>query len=1128
MQNFIRPMIVAVLMLLILSQNGLLSNTVWGQTSDSDVSSDELREAKALSEKVVELYGEGKYPEATEIAKRALKIREKALGPEHPDTGTIINNLALLYETQGDYAAAEPLYQRALVISEKTQGPDHPETATSLNNLAVLYNTQANYDAAEPLFLRALKIQEKALGPDDSETATTVNNLAQLYQAQGRYADAEPLFQRALRICEATNGPDHLDTATFLSNLSVLYIRQANYAAAEPLCRRALEIREKSLEPDHPHIAISVNNLAFILNAQADYDGAEPLYRRALEIREKTLGAEHPETSNSLNNLAFLYRAQHNYAAAEPLYQRALAIREASLGPEHPGTATSLNNLATLYRTQANYAAAEPLFQRALRITEKVLGAEHPDTATILNNLAHCYLEQADFTAAEPLFKRAVEIWKTSSGPDHPHTATGLNNLAELNRAKGNFAASAELHQQVLKIREAVLDSDHPDIAQSLNNLAEFYRTQRDFKAAEPLYRRAIEILEKSPGADHPLTATGLINLSMLQEAKGETSKARDTADRARQSIRRHVTHQLPMLSEKEQELFLTAHHTPGFEVALSLGLHHSDDPVSARMSAEWLVNGKAVGQEALAQRNLLTRDTEDPELADRVRELLRVRTKLADVAMSAVEADQRQRRLSEIEKLSAKEQRLSRELGLLRGGITTGRDWIALDELCRKVPAGTALIDIARFDVFDFSARTDESKWKSAHYAAWITVSPDDDSSTTVLGDLGLADEIDEILERVRRGLQSASGSTGTIAEDGEEAATAVVMQNLNALTERIWKPLEKHLGDCKKIVLSPDGSLWLAPWNALPIGASSDRFLLEDYEIRFAVSGRDLVSEPAQRTASASVILANPTFDQNATEKASAIKAIFREQAPEDEMTTRSFSAKNLLAKVPQLPNTGIEALAIQPNIETYAGIKPVLYSEGYALESIAKKLRGPRIATFATHGFFLPFQEIRRRDRERVFGSESDRAAALDVTGKPIENPLLRCGILLAGCNNRDAAVGNDDGILTGMEIVSIDFRGTELVVLSACETGIGDVKNGEGVAGLRQAFQLAGAEAVVSTLWQVPDRDSALLMSKFFEELAAGKTRSEALRSAQLERIEKRRERYGAAHPFFWAAFTLTGQ
>ena len=327
--------------------------------------------ARLLNQTAFYLDERARYAEAESLYMRALAIREKAVGPEHPDVAQSLNNLAALYHAQGRYAEAEPLLQRALAIREKVFGPEHPNVATSLNNLAALYRVQGRYVEAEPLYMRALAIREKVLGPEHPDVASSLNNLAALYHARGRYAEAEPLYMRALAIREKVLGPEHPNVATSLNNLAALYRVQGRNAEAESLYQRALAIFEKVFGPEHPNVATSLNNLAALYRVQGRYVEAEPLLQRALAIREKVLGPEHPDVAQSLNNLALLDDAQGRYAEAQPLFERALGIWEKALGPEHPEVATCLGNYAALLRKRDRKAEAAKMEARARAIRAK-------------------------------------------------------------------------------------------------------------------------------------------------------------------------------------------------------------------------------------------------------------------------------------------------------------------------------------------------------------------------------------------------------------------------------------------------------------------------------------------------------------------------------------------------------------------------------------------------------------------------------------------------------------------------------------------------------------------------------------------------------------------------------------
>ena len=323
-----RSSLVQIVMVIAIVANG----SVRAQTTD---------DLGALNARVMNLYSQGKYNEATEVAKLSLALAEKKLGPDHTDVGRALNSLALLYFAGGKYAEAEPLVKRSLGIRERTLGPNHPDVGQSLNNLAELYRLQQRHADAEPLYQRALTIRENALGTNHPDVGTVLNNLASLHYAQGRYAEAEPLYKRALTIRDRALGAEHPATGNTANNLAEVYVALGRYAEAEPLHKRSLALREKALGADHPDIAQSLNNIATLHYNQGRFAEAEPLYQRALAIFEKTLGFDHPNVGTMLNNLAGVYFWQRDWRRAADYWRRStsLLVRRAQRGTDDVGQA---------------------------------------------------------------------------------------------------------------------------------------------------------------------------------------------------------------------------------------------------------------------------------------------------------------------------------------------------------------------------------------------------------------------------------------------------------------------------------------------------------------------------------------------------------------------------------------------------------------------------------------------------------------------------------------------------------------------------------------------------------------------------------------------------------------------
>ncbi len=388
--------------------------------------------AATLSDTALVYNNNGDYSKALECCYKALAINEKLLGEEHPSTATTYNNIALVYDSLGDYHKALEWYHKALVIDEKVYGKENTSTATVYNNIGAVCDVMGDYPSALDWFQKALAIREKILGKEHSITSDTYNNIASMYDHQGDYPKALEYYHKALVIKEKVLGEEHPITITIYSNMALVYDKLGDYPKALELNQKALVIREKVLGKNHPNTATTYNNIALVYDNLRDYPKALEWYQKALDICEKVLGKEHPFTANIFNNIAAIYYSQGDYPKALEWYQKALAIREKVLGKGNPETATTYSNIAVVYCNKADYPEALEWQQKALVIREKILGKDHSDTATSYNNIAVVYYSIGDYPKALEWFQKALVIYEKVLGKNHPNTKNVLKNIGKI------------------------------------------------------------------------------------------------------------------------------------------------------------------------------------------------------------------------------------------------------------------------------------------------------------------------------------------------------------------------------------------------------------------------------------------------------------------------------------------------------------------------------------------------------------------------------------------------------------------------------------------------------------------------------------------------------------------------
>lgn len=1060
---------------------------------------DSLEAAAALNRVALAYKLSGRVKDAGPLYERALAVFRK-LQPDTPATAQLMHNLAAVYTATGRGDEAERLYLGGLDVARKTPA-GQAFAGQGLHNLATFYTQEGRTTEAVRLFRQALAEKQKVARANDPTVAVTLNNLAGALLTDGNAKEAEELLARALRIFAAGGYSDHPHAVVVRNTLAEAYRVQGRSADAEKLSRETVGQLEKAVGPNSSAVAGCLTHLARALKDQNKSDEAEAAAKRAVAIRESKLEAGHPDTIAAWTLLADVLRAAGKLDDAEPLYRKAKSATDARFGKAHPKAADARRDLALCLTAQCDYTGAEALLVDARKALAGNKTADPFALRRIDHATAELYRETGRLADAEPLYSAALKAAVEKLGPTHPLTTSWAYDAALLLVARARYAEADQLLAAVVTGREKTFGPSHPATVAALELRSEVKQHLGRAGEAEELVRK---VLDRIADRDPLTTVRMASNLALRSAWAGDMKTAQAFATRALAAVEA-VEKKAPL----DDPLCWMARHNAAYVAALAgdvTGAVREYDLArrsSRRFLAEALPGLNEREQLFVLEKfdrplfhHALGLGVTHPDAAARTAEWLLNGKAVAHEAIAAAAHGVGDRPPV---RGTLNLRRQSAGISIDHAARKRPADpWVSLETVRVALPDGAVLIDVVRLD--GYVVKNKGPVRTPPRYVAWVTGK----AGAPKVVDLGPAATVDAAVAAARKAIEAAPAAIQT---DGEPVAEKKFREAAAELA-KVLAPLTAAAGPATTWYVAPDGDLWLFPWAALP---TPDGYLVETVDVRYVTSGRDLLRRSTKPTDGGALVVADPDFDAG-TSKMREAKAT----------PAGGRGVAELLGRVGRLPGTGVEARVVAPKLAEVTAREPTVLIGERATERALKAAARPRVLILATHGFYLPPDPAHR-------AADRDWFASLTLpllAGDDAVNPLRRSGLLLAGCN-REPDSATDDGVLTGFDVLGLDLRGCELVVLSACETGLGEVRDGEGVGGLRQAFLAAGAERVMSALWQVPDLESARLMSRCFELQAAGKPVGAALREAQREAVQRRREKNAAAHPFFWAAYTLTG-